>query len=131
MNLILPQQQFVLDIGRLIFKAADLDVGLTLGEALRTADQQLLYYYGLTIRPDKQHLMFHRSTRKTRTVLSRHMQRLAIDFNFIINGEVKYIHARIEELGYFWEKLSEDNRWGGNFTNFYDAGHFEKNVGQI
>lgn len=131
MNLTLPQQQFVLDIGRLIFKAADLDVGLTLGEAYRTTDQQFLYYYGLTLRPEQNHLSFHRSTRKTRTLLSTHMQRLAIDFNFIINGEVKYIHARIEELGHYWEKLSEDNRWGGNFNNFYDGGHFEKKVGRI
>ena len=59
---------------------------------------------------------------------SKHLKRLAIDFNFFINGELTYDKNRLQLLGDFWENLNEKNRWGGNFKAFIDTPHFERNV---
>nr|WP_223154740.1 hypothetical protein [Campylobacter concisus] len=30
-------------------------------------------------------------------------------------------------MGNYWESLNTLNRWGGNFKNFIDVPHFERN----
>ena len=122
------QHKFTLDIAKLIIKAAAIGVELTFGEAYRTMDQQLLYYYGRTIKPLDGQLHLESANRKSRTMVSNHMKRLAIDFNFFINGKLNYTDPKIEELGRYWESLNQHNRWGGNFTGFYDSPHFERNI---
>ena len=126
--LIKQQQHFVLDVARLINKASELDVKLTIGEAYRTIDQQLLYYHGLTLKPVNTSLNLLNVSRRSRALMSNHMKRLAIDFNFFILGELVYKDSRIEELGNYWESLHPQNRWGGHFKDFYDSAHFERHI---
>mgnify|MGYP002636704693 CR=1 FL=1 len=126
MKLSVQQQIFSQHIARLIFYANSLGVNLTFGEAYRTEDQQELYYYGKTIHVDDGELMLINGVKRTRTMNSNHLRRLAVDFNFFIRGKLYYKHELIDEIGVYWESLSPQNRWGGNFKNFYDSPHFER-----
>ncbi len=112
MKLSIHQQIFSQNISRLILYANSIGVNLTLGEAYRTEYQQQDYL----------------RTGKSKTMNSNHLRRLAIDFNFFIEGELFYEHELIIALGEYWEGLDKLNRWGGNFTNFYDGNHFERNI---
>lgn len=106
------QQTFTANIAKLINHALVLGIDLTFGEAFRTREQQEIYF----------------KNGKSKTMNSNHLRRLAVDFNFFIEGKLTYKHPRITELGKYWESLHPMNRWGGNFKNFYDAPHFEMNV---
>jgi hypothetical protein len=122
------QQIFTQNIALLILKANSLGVNLTFGEAYRTMEQQELYYFGKSIRVEDRELELISAIKRTNTLQSNHLKRLAIDFNFFIRGQLLYKHPLIEELGNYWESLDPLNRWGGRFKNFYDAPHFERNV---
>ncbi|MBC8319874.1 MAG: M15 family metallopeptidase [Bacteroidetes bacterium] len=122
------QQEFAMDVAKLIQKASKIGVQLTLGEAYRTIDQQLLYYHGLTIRSEDRRLELLSSKQRSRTLVSNHMRRIAVDFNFFVNGVLTYTDPLIEELGQYWENLNPLNQWGGHFRGFYDAPHFERNL---
>lgn len=103
-------------VAKLIEYAYSKGYGLTFGEAWRPPEMQILYVTkGLS-----------------RTVHSKHTQRLAVDFNLFKNG--KYIRDPWQylELGKFWESLG--GRWGGRFgvrkeeydkKIGFDANHFE------
>lgn len=106
------QQQFVRDVSALIDLASVIDVDLTFGEAFRPQVTEDYYF----------------SIGKSHTHDSYHTKRLAIDFNYFINGQLVYRHDKIKLLGKFWEARSPRNRWGGNFKEFYDGGHFEKHT---
>lgn len=109
MTLSEQQQTFATNVGRLILKAEEFGIKLTLGEAFRTREQQEIYV----------------KQGKSKTLNSRHLQRLAIDFNFFINGKLVYDKAKIAGLGAYWESLHTSNKWGGNFVGFTDVPHFE------
>jgi len=128
MKLSIHQQIFSQNIALLILQANSKGVNLTFGEAYRTEDQQELYFYGKTIRPEDGKLEIISGVKRTRTMNSNHLKRLAVDFNFFIEGQLVYKHPKITQLGEYWESLDVLNRWGGNFKNFYDAPHFERNV---
>lgn len=103
--------------------AVSIGVEMTYGEAFRTSDQQAL----------------HLKNGHSRVKRSMHQDRLAMDYNFFIDG--KYVgdpnanprHKKlIMKLGEHWERLG--GRWGGRFgvtpANYaikigWDAGHFE------
>lgn len=112
MKLSESQQEFTKNIAYLILKAITLEVGLTFGEAYRSEFQQAEYL----------------RTGKSKTMNSNHLRRLAVDFNFFIDGKLYYDHPKINELGEFWETLHQLNRWGGNFKTLKDSPHFEMNV---
>lgn len=40
---------------------------------------------------------------KSKTMKSNHLGRLAIDFNFFINGELTYDKEKLQPPGDFWE----------------------------
>jgi len=122
------QQLFSRDIAKLILKAHSLGINLTFGEAYRTEDQQQLYYHGKTICNNNGIITIINDRKRSKTMKSNHLRRLAVDFNFFINGVLTYKHPLIDKLGKYWESLSPLNRWGGNFKNFYDAPHFERNA---
>ena len=63
---------------------------------------------------------------KSKTTDGKHQKRLAIDLFFFINGKITLNPEDYREAGEFWESLREENRWGGHFTNFVDAVHFER-----
>lgn len=119
---------FSQNVARLILFANSLGVNLTFGEAHRSNDQQELYFYGKSVHLDDEHLSLINAKKRTRTMDSGHLKRLAIDFNFFIHGKLYYEHVLINRIGEYWESLHPSNRWGGNFKSFYDSPHFEMNV---
>lgn len=117
MSLSKEQQAFTRDVVKLLNKAFELGYEITLGEALRTQEQQEIYI----------------KTGKSKTSNSMHLKKCAIDLNCFKDGvlvEVPY------ELGKYWESLSPLNRWGGswrglveaNKSKFVDKPHFERSV---
>ncbi len=112
MSLSREQMYFSQDIAKLILYANSLNINLTFGEAYRTEYQQKEYV----------------RTGKSKTMNSNHLRRLAIDFNFFIDGKLFWEHKQISQLGAYWESLYVKNRWGGNFTNFKDTPHFERHI---
>ncbi len=128
MRLSTQQQIFSQDVAKLIFYANSLGVNLTFGEAHRTNDQQELYYYGKALHVDDGELEIINAKKRTRTMRSNHLRRLAVDFNFFIQGKLYYKHELIDQIGSYWEGLHPENRWGGNFTGWMDSPHFERNI---
>lgn len=109
MKLSEKQQVFTLNIARLINKADELCIGMTFGHAWRSQqEQRRLFQLG-----------------KSKTLNSKHLQRLAVDFNFFINGKLTYKKKDLQELGDYWESLNKKNSWGGNWKSFLDTPHFE------
>jgi len=83
--------------------------GVTLGEAFRTQHQQEEYFL----------------TGKSKTMNSTHLQRLAIDLNFFVDGVYKTDTKDYKELGEYWKNLSPKCKWGGDFKTLKDGNHFE------
>lgn len=121
MSLSDKQWIFLQNVGNLIMWAAKNGYKLTGGELYRTIDQQWLYYNGKKIVDGE----LVDTTRKSKTMNSKHLKRLAIDLNIFKNGVLTYKYEDIEPLGNYWESLNERNKWGGNFTNFKDCPHFQ------
>ena len=111
MSLRREQSAFLEDVVKLLNEAWRLGFEVTGGELYRTKEQQGIYY----------------AWGRTKTIDSRHMQRLAIDLNFFKNGRLTLEKIWLQDLGDYWEGLDSSNRWGGNWTTFYDGGHFERN----
>lgn len=106
------QRIFTKNIGCLIECAYNNDIELTFGDAYRPVELQEIYFAkGLT-----------------KTMNSKHLKRLAVDFNFFINGKLTYDKHQLAVLGEYWESLHPKNRWGGNFKSFTDTPHFEMNI---
>ena len=70
---------------------------------------------------------------RSKTMDSRHIQRLAGDFNIFKNGVLINDAKTIQPLGDFWMTLNTDNVWGGDWNRnhntidetFKDPYHFE------
>ena len=103
------QWEFLQDVSKLIEKAKELDIKLTGGELYRTKMQQEAYV----------------SKGLSKTYDSRHLDRLAIDFNFFVDGKLTYEKEDVQELGDYWESLRTRNEWGGNWKSFIDTPHFQ------
>lgn len=112
MTLSAEQAAFLLDACKLIQHATDLGWTVTGGELYRTQDQQEIYF----------------KAGKTKTMQSNHLRRLAIDLNFLKDGQAVWDKAQLQPVGDYWESLHPSNRWGGNFVSFTDVPHFERNI---
>ena len=128
MSLVTQQWEFLQDVAKLISYAQTLDVVLTGGELYRTEDQQQLYFAGETVEIVDSEAMLKKIKPKSKTMKSNHLERLAIDFNFFVNGELVYdaTHPKLVAMGKFWESLDKQNSWGGFWNSFKDTPHFEK-----
>ena len=120
MKLSEKQRIFTRNIARLIEYAYDTGIELTFGEAYRTIDQQWLYYNGYEIRGRE----LVKAKKRSWTMQSKHLDRLAVDFNFFIDGELTYDKDILYQLGEYWESLNENNEWGGFWTQT-DTPHFQ------
>ncbi len=115
MKLSQRQRIFTRNIGILIEYAYSIDIELTFGHAWRSLEEQKRL----------------KAQGKSKTLKSKHLDRLAVDFNFFINGKLTYDYHKIKPLGDFWVELNEDNRWGGDWNKngkkdgFLDTPHFE------
>jgi len=108
MKLSKRQQLFTHDVSRLIDYIFKSGYACTLSEAYRTQEQANWYAEkGIGIKN------------------SLHCQRLAIDIN-LFNSEGDYLSGTEDHrrFGEYWESLSSENRWGGNFN---DGNHYERN----
>jgi len=112
MSLSQSQAAFLLDACKLIEYANAAGWTVTGGELFRTAEQQEIYF----------------KAGKSKTMNSNHLRRLAIDLNFLKNGQPVWDKAALQDVGKFWESLHPKNRWGGNFKSLTDVPHFERNV---
>ena len=110
------QRKLPLMIAALVRFAYAQGYELTYGEVYRTKEQQALYV--------KQGL--------SKTMMSAHLERLAVDFNLFKDGEYLTDGAAYRPLGEEWEKMG--GRWGGRFgvkpeeyaaKVGWDANHFE------
>lgn len=101
------QTIFLNNVSRLIrYAHVDLGYELTGGELLRTPEQQAIYYKnGLS-----------------KTLNSRHLQRLAIDLNVFIKGVYRTDKDAFKELSAYWKSLHPDNvsgyEWGWDYNHF-------------
>jgi hypothetical protein len=118
-SLVKEQAAFLLDVCKLVQYATSLGFVVTGGELSRPIEMQELYV----------------KTGRSRTMKSWHLRRLAIDLNFFKDGKLHYDLATLRPLGEYWESLSPQNRWGGNFDrdwskadSFVDSPHFERRV---
>ncbi|WP_435624463.1 hypothetical protein [Flagellimonas sp.] len=132
MRLSEKQRIFTKNIAELICYAYSLGIELTFGEAYRTQSQVFLYYFGYKIvKGGLLGIKLVKARKMSKTLRSRHQDRLAVDFNFFIDGKLTYEFDDVKPLGDFWESLHLDNRWGGDFNKngvkdgFVDTPHFE------
>lgn len=120
-EVIQAQWEFVQHLALLIAFAKDNNFVLTEGEGSRPIEMQQIYV----------------KTGRSKTMDSRHLDRLAHDFNVFIlkDGQLKLAtRDEIAPLGKFWESLHPKNRWGGSWrglveagrSSFIDAPHFER-----
>ena len=112
MSLSSEQAAFLLDACKLIQHATELGWTVTGGESYRTQEQQEIYF----------------KTGKSKTMQSNHLRRLAIDLNFLKDGQPVWDKAQLQPIGDYWESLNPSNRWGGNFKSLPDVPHFERNI---
>jgi hypothetical protein len=117
MSLRTKQSIFTFNIHKLIEFAYKNGFELTFGEVFRTIEQQTIYF----------------NTGRSKTMNSRHIQRLAVDFNIFKDGVLINDAKIIQVLGEFWITLNTDNVWGGDWDRdhntldetFKDPYHFE------
>ena len=117
MSLQKKQSVFTFNIHLLIELAFKNGFELTFGEVFRTVEQQTIYF----------------NTGCSKTMDSRHIQRLAVDFNIFKDGILINDAKTIQPLGELWMTLNTDNVWGGDWNRnhsvldetFLDPYHFE------
>lgn len=110
MSLVREQNLFLIDVAKLIQFATDAGFVVTGGELYRTIEQQ------------KIHIDAGRST----TYNSKHLQRLAIDLNFFVDGKLCYDTPTLTPIGEYWQSLSPKNSAGMFWKSFKDVPHFER-----
>lgn len=118
LSLLEKQKLFTKNIADLIGFAFDSGISLTFGEVYRTKEQQELYY----------------KSGRSKTMNSRHLKRLAVDFNFFDEkdgGKMLFSSSsadqyqkdikRIVPLAIYWMQLNGDNIWGGDWDRDYET----------
>lgn len=111
------QSLFTKNVASLINWAYMNGYELTMGECLRTLEQQNIYIKaGLS-----------------KTKSSQHLKKLAIDLNVFVRGTYITDSIVLKPLGQYWVSLHSLNRWGGDWNKngkstdetFLDGNHFE------
>lgn len=117
------QSLFLRNASKLITWAFDNGFELTIGEGLRTSEQQLLYFEGYSIEKLGSGLHFVKTSRKTKTLKSKHLEKLAIDLNLFIGGVYQTDSNAYKPIAEYWKSLNENND-AGYFWG-WDGNHFE------
>ena len=101
MKLSEKQQTFARNVGLLLgWVYSHKDWGVSLGEVHRPRVLQYLYLWA----------------KRSQTLKSKHLDRLAIDLNLFIDGKYITDPEKYRTLGEFWESLHPKNVWGGRFS---------------
>lgn len=106
------QELFSKDLTHLLNFIHNNGYDVRIGEAERTKEQQEIYL----------------KSGKTKTLDSLHLKRCAIDLHIFFNGSWIQSKSELQFIGDYWEQLSKNNKWGGNFKNFIDTPHFERRL---
>lgn len=114
MSLMTEQAAFLLDVCKLVQFATQQGFAVTAGELYRTPEQQEVYV----------------KTGRSQTMNSLHLKRLAVDFNFFLDGKLCYDKKVLAGLGSYWESLHPLNSWGGNGKKLVDTPHFSRGDGK-
>ena len=123
------QAIFSYNIADLILYANSIGVALTFGGAYRTKPQQLLYYFGYTIKVVGKELKLVKDKKRSWTLYSKHRKRLAVDFNHFIDNKLTYDKKKLQQMGDYWESLHPKNKWGGNFSKGKtDTPHYQMTI---
>jgi hypothetical protein len=109
MTLRARQCRFTALLGQLITWATAQGYELAGKEWLRTPEQQRLYV----------------QQGKSRTLHSKHLDGLAVDFALFLGGVYQTDSAAYQPLGTYWTSLDPACVWGGDWTRFPDGNHFE------
>ena len=116
MSLVNEQAAFLQDVMKLIQFSTEQGFVVTGGELYRPTEMQEIYV----------------KSGRSKTMNSNHLKRCAIDLNFFLEqgGKLKltYDTAVLKKIGDYWEGLSTQNSWGGNWNSFKDVPHFERRV---
>ena len=104
------QEKFTQDLVKLLNHLIDNGYTIRLGEVERTQIQQEIYI----------------KEGKSKTYNSMHLKRCAADLHIFKNGEWLQSKTQLQSIGDYWESLDQNNKWGGNFKNFIDTPHFER-----
>ena len=103
------QEIFSVNVGKLLLWADDHGYKPRLRECQRTTEQQRIYV----------------TSGKSKTMNSAHLNSLAVDIYFTVNGKLLERKEDLQKLGDYWESLHDNNVWGGNWQTFVDCPHFE------
>jgi len=104
------QWVFLQDVSLFVQYAVSQGYKLTGGELWRPEEMQAIYL----------------QDGKTQVKRSNHQDRMAIDFNLFVGGEIQWSKNKDwEKLGEFWCAIRPQNRWGGNYKTLSDPYHFE------
>lgn len=117
------QSIFILNFAKLIIWAFENGFEVTAGELLRTQDQQMLYFEGYTLIKAGSNVRLAKVSPKSKTMFSKHREKLAGDLNLFINGEYQVNTSAYAPLGEYWKSLHPENVWGGDWG--FDANHFQ------
>ncbi|WP_456322096.1 M15 family metallopeptidase [Hydrogenimonas sp.] len=134
MSLSSVQWDFLQDVAKLIEFAKENGYKLTGGELYRTTTQQAAYVYGIGLEVHSGIVKTVRDKKRSTTMDSQHLKRLAIDFNVFkdLDGDgykdLTYKKEDVQLLGDFWESIRPENEWGGNWDSFKDIPHFQRNL---
>jgi hypothetical protein len=117
------QSAFLLDVARLILWAYEQGYELTSGELQRTEEQQILYYKGYSVVLKNGKVSLVKADRKSDTMNSQHLKKLAVDLNLFINGKYITDGEKYKPLADYWKSLNPANVAGYDWG--WDFGHFE------
>lgn len=122
MSLRKKQSIFMLNVGKLILFAYDNGYELTGGELQRTNNQQLLYFEGFNLKKIGSLLRLCKTARLSKTMFSKHLKKLAIDFNIFEDGKLLKKREDFKILAEYWKSLHPENTcgyfWGWDFRHF-------------
>lgn len=123
MSLRKKQSIFALNLSKLISYAYSIGYEITMGEVLRTNDQQLLYFEGYTLIKEDGVVKLIKTKPKSKTMNGYHPKKLAADLNVFVNGEYKTDKETYKPLAEYWKSLNEKNVSGYDWG--WDLNHFQ------
>ena len=122
MTLRQKQSLFLKNFALLVLWAFDNGYELTGGELLRTEDQQLLYFEGQSLKKIGSDLKLLKAEKKSKTMDSDHLKKLAVDINLFIDGKYVTDKESYKPLHDYWKSLHPDNYSGYEWN--WDYNHY-------
>jgi len=117
------QSVFALNVSKLIAYAYEIGYEITLGEAYRTQCQQYLYFEGRKIMKIGSDLKLAVTKPKSKTMNSKHRDKLAIDINLFKDGKYLTDKESFKPLAEYWKSLNDKNTSG--YFWHWDFNHFQ------